>query len=132
MKHFLTLALLAFLSAGVFAQEYAWDELRPLTEFAKSIDLPIKIIVFLLAAAIFLIALLSYQKSKSKRILLVSIAFFFFALKWLVKILDLVYSPGSFLGDSSENIFELIILVSLLIALFYKRSPDGSARDSKR
>lgn len=110
-------------SALVFAQSNVWDSLRPLTQFATEMDFPIKLIVFLLATAIFIISVLAYSKSKSKRILLVSIAFFFFALKWLVKIIDIYYSPGYFLSDSSENIFELIILVSLLIALFYRKSP---------
>jgi len=113
---------LVLVSIPVMAQDNVWDALRPMTGFASEIDLPVKIVVFLLSLSIFIISLLAYNKSKSKRILLVSLAFALFALKWLVKILDIVYSPGEFLSDSSENIFELGILLSLLVALFYKKS----------
>lgn len=118
-------------SVHVFAQENAWDALRPIARFAFEFDFPIKLLVLLLATAIFIISLLAYSKSKSKRILLVTIAFFFFALKWLVKIMDIYISPGEFLSDSSENIFELIILVSLLVALFYKKQgkPFNSSKN---
>ncbi|HZX19621.1 MAG TPA: hypothetical protein VFF13_01250 [archaeon] len=132
MKKIFLPILLVLFSANVFAQDYLWDSLRPVTDFAQSLDLPIKIIVFLLSTAIFVISYIAYSKTKSKRLLLVSIAFFFFALKWLVKTLDLVYSPGNFLSDSSENIFELIILVSLLVALFYKGKGKPFANGAKK
>ena len=112
---------LIFCSAFVSAQTQVWDVLRPLSNVAVQIDFPIKILVFLLASAVFIISLLAYKKSKSKRLLLVSIAFFLFSLKWLIKIVDLIYSPGYFLSDASENIFELGILLSLLVALFYNK-----------
>ncbi|MCR4369106.1 MAG: hypothetical protein NUV67_04335 [archaeon] len=115
------LALVANASI-VFAQDYAWDVLRPFSEFAAAIDMPVKFIVLLLALSIFVISLLAYNKTRSKRLLLVSIAFFLFSTKWIVKILDLYVSPGAFLSDSSENIFELGIMFSLLIALFYNDS----------
>ncbi len=121
MKKFLIPILILF-SGNVFAENYAWDALRPVTDIAKEVDLPVKIIVFLLALSIFVISFLAYQKSKSKRILLVTIAFALFSLKWFVKLIDLFYSPGNFLTDSSENIFELGIMVSLLVALFYNKS----------
>ncbi|MCR4335494.1 MAG: hypothetical protein NUV57_03075 [archaeon] len=121
MKKILVSIFVVLFSLSVFAQDYLWDSLRPAADFAVGFDAPVKIIVFLLSIAIFFISALAYEKSKSKRILLVAIAFLFFTLKWLVKLLDLFYSPGYFLSDSSENIFELIILVSLLIALFYKK-----------
>ena len=121
MRNLLIPLFLIIVSIPVFAQEKIWDALRPMARFAFEFDFPIKVFVLLLATAIFIISLLAYSKSKSKRILLVTIAFFFFALKWLVKIMDVYVSPGEFLSDSSENIFELIILVSLLVALFYKK-----------
>tara|TARA_Y100000310_G_scaffold242925_1_gene247189 strand:- start:456 stop:851 length:396 start_codon:yes stop_codon:yes gene_type:complete len=122
MKKILVSIFIVLFSLNAFAQDYLWDSLRPVSQFAVDIDVPIKMIVFLLSLAIFFISALAYKKSQSKRILLVTIAFLFFALKWLVKLLDIFYSPGEFLSDSSENVFELIILVSLLIALFYKKS----------
>ena len=123
MKKLLLPAFLLLNSLSVFAEEtHAWDALRPVSDLAQGIDLPVKILVLLLAFSIFIISALAYSKSKSKRILLVSFAFLLFSLKWLVKILDLFYSPGDFLSDSSENVFELGIMLSLLIALFYKKS----------
>ena len=118
-------------SSIVFAEAYAWDALRPVSDFAKQIDLPIKVIVFLLALSIFAVSVLAYRKAPSKRMLLVAAAFFLFSLKWLVKLVDLFYSPGNFLSDSSENVFELGILISLLIALFHSGSFNGSNKKSQ-
>lgn len=98
--------------------EYFWDFLRPLTEIAAQLDPYVKIIVFLLALGLFIISYLAYTKNKSKRLLFVSAAFAFFAIKWLFKLVDIFISPGLFLADSSENVFELLILASLFIALF--------------
>jgi len=97
---------------------YFWDFLRPLTDLAFEYDPAIKIIVLLLAFGIFVISFLAYQKAKSKKLLFVSIAFLLFALKWLVKVFDIFYSPGNFLSDSSENVFEFFILVLLFLAIF--------------
>ncbi len=130
MKKLLALPPFPFLAGGAFAQANVWDALRPATDFAVSIDVPVKIVVFLLALSIFLISALAYRKSKSKRMLLVSFAFFLFSLKWLVKLVDIFYSPGSFLSDSSQNVFELGIMASLLIALFYKKSWKPAGIDS--
>ena len=117
------LVSLVLLAGIALAEEsHVWDSLRPISDFASGIDLPVKVIVFLLTAGIFAISLLAYFKSKSKRILLVSIAFLFFALKWLVKIIDLFYSPGNFLSDSSESVFELGIIAFLFVAIFYRKS----------
>jgi len=99
---------------------YYWDFLRPLTDLAFQLDPIIKIIVLLLSFGIFVISLLAYRKSKSQKLLFVTIAFFFFAIKWLVKVFDIFFSPGVFLSDSSENVFEFLILISLFMAIFKK------------
>ena len=122
MKKLLAVLFLVLLSSAAFAQDNLWDYLRPQVQLAESLDLPVKIVVFLLSLAIFSVSVLAYSKSKSKRILLVSIAFLLFTLKWAVKIIDIYYSPGNFISDSVENIFELGILLSLLVALFYRKS----------
>ena len=121
-KVFAAISFLLFCSLAMAQDDHVWDGLRPLSDFAVQIDVPVKLVVFLLSLSVFAISFLAYNKSKSKRILLVTIAFLLFSLKWLVKLLDIFYSPGTFLGDSSENIFELGILISLLVALFYKGS----------
>ena len=97
---------------------YAWDFLRPLTDLAIQFDPVIKVLVLLLAFGIFVISFLAYKKSKSQKLLFVSIAFLLFALKWMVKVFDIFFSPGNFLSDSSENVFEFFILVLLFLAIF--------------
>ncbi len=103
------------------SESYVWNYLRPLTWFAKENELFVKTLVFVLAVFIFFISFLAYRRSGSKRILLISAAFMFFSLKWLIKVTDMFYSPGDFLSDSSESVFELIILTLLFVALFYGR-----------
>jgi hypothetical protein len=66
------------------------------------------------------IAVKAYFKNKSRRLLLIGGAFFLFAVKWFLKILDLFVSPGWFLPDASENVFELLILALLFVALFFR------------
>lgn len=97
-----------------------WDFLRPLSGLALQFDPFIKGIVAVFALAMFLVAFFAYRKNPSKRLLFVALAFLFFFLKWLVKLLDLFFSPGTFLADSSENVFELIILAFLFFAVLKK------------
>ncbi|MBI4044655.1 MAG: hypothetical protein HY392_03020 [Candidatus Diapherotrites archaeon] len=80
----------------------------------------VKILVFLLSAAFFAVAFMAYRKNPSQKLIFVSLAFLFFAPKWLVKLIDLFFSPGTFLADSSENVFELIILGFLFFAILKK------------
>lgn len=108
-----------FNKKGVFLT-YFWDSLRPVTDFAAQIDPLVKILVFLLAAGFSVIAFMAYRKNPSKKLLFVSLAFLFFALKWLVKLVDVFLSPGTFLSDSSENVFELMILGFLFFAILKK------------
>jgi len=100
--------------------QYWWDILRPFTDLAGQFDMPLTWLVFLLSIALLAIAVMAYRKSKSRRLMFVSLAFLFFALKWALKVADLYMSPGSFLSDSSENVFELLIFISLFMALFRK------------
>jgi len=97
-----------------------WDFLRPLTQQVIDIDFATRLIVFLLSLAIMGISLLAWKKSRSKRLAFVSIAFVLFAVKWALKVIDLIISPGEFFHRAAENIFELAILASLFIALFKK------------
>ncbi len=95
-----------------------WDFLRPITQYFSDIDFVTRAIVLALSAALFVIAALAYRKSKSNKMMFVSIAFFLFALKWALKVADLVISPGEFFNRAAENVFELFILASLFIAIF--------------
>ncbi len=97
-----------------------WDLLRPVVSMAYSFDNITKFLVFIFSLVLFFIAVKAYFKTKSRRFLLIGGAFSLFAFKWLLKILDLFLSPGTFLPDASENVFELFILVFLFVALFFK------------
>lgn len=99
---------------------YPWDALRPITDFAVSVDPFVKIIVFLLALGMFVLSFVAYRRTSSKKFVFVSAAFFLFALKWLLKLFDVFVSPGTFFSDSSENVFELLIFAALFLALFKK------------
>ncbi len=107
----------------VFA-EGPWDFLRPVTEMAYTFDSITRILVFLFALVLCFIAVKAYFKNKSKRFLLIGGAFFLFAVKWFLKLVDLFVSPGWFLPDASENIFELLILALLFVALFFRQKKD--------
>ncbi|MDO8428838.1 MAG: hypothetical protein Q7S92_06535 [Candidatus Diapherotrites archaeon] len=120
--HFFVLVqflLFAFIPV-VFAQTNTWDALRPLTEFAKNIDLPVKVIVFLISFALLGIAFLAWQKAKSSKFFFIALAFFFFAFKWALKVADAFLSPGYFFSDPAQNVLELLIFASLFLALFKK------------
>ncbi len=118
MKKFFPLILISLIPL-VFASG-PWDFLRPLSDAASAFDSITRLLVFIFALVLCFIALKAYFKIKSRRFLLIGGAFFLFAVKWFLKIIDLFLSPGWFMPDSSENVFELFILAFLFIALFFK------------
>lgn len=98
--------------------QYPWDYLRPLAELASRYDFVLRPIVLLFSLSMLTLSLLAYRKKKTKRFAFIALAFLFFSIKWVLKVLDLFVSPGYFFSDASENVFELIIFVCLLLALF--------------
>ncbi len=120
MKKIFLAGLVFLLILSTVSAAALWDPLRPVSEAAAQFDAVTKVLVFAFSAAILAIALLAYRKTRSRRFLLIAFAFLLFAGKWFLKIMDLFVSPGLFLPDSSENVFELAILVLLFVALFYK------------
>ena|GEM_PF-782678 len=120
------LALLALIifSSSAFALAgtdfNAKENLRQVRELAGNFDFATRIIVFVLSVGIAAVALKAYSKTKSKKIMIVGFAFTFFALKWFFKILTLTVWPATYFTDPIENVFELIIIALLFIALFRK------------
>jgi hypothetical protein len=96
------------------------EPLRVISALAANLDFITRFIVLIIALALMGIAFLAYRKKKSQRLLFVALAFLLFAVKWVLKVLDLYLSPGTFFTDPSENVFELLILASLFAALFKK------------
>jgi hypothetical protein len=107
-----------FLPEWVFAQDKPWDSLRLVTELAHAFSEPIKWLNLILALVLLAVSLFAYKKNRSQRFLFVSLAFLFFAIKWGLVVLDIYVSPGSFLGDASQNVFEFFIFLFLVLALF--------------
>lgn len=99
---------------------YPWDFLRPVAEAAVSFDAIIKAIVFLFAVGMLVLSLSAYRKTQSRKFLFIAAAFFLFGVKWLIKVFDILFSPGTFFSDSSENVFELLIFAALFLAVFRK------------
>jgi len=97
-----------------------WDFLRPLTDQAISLDMATRLIVFALSLALFAVAILAFRRSRSNKLMFVSVAFLLFAVKWALKVVDLFISPGEFFHRAAENVFELAILASLFMAIFKK------------
>lgn len=122
-KNTLVAFFLLVICGFVFAESgYSspFQPLKDLSNWAAQFDFYTKYLVFFFALGIFAIAIMAYLRAKSRKMLLVAGAFFLFTAKWGLKVMDMYFSPGTFLPDSSENVFELGIFILLLIALFKK------------
>jgi len=97
-----------------------WDFFRPVTNYAIGFDFATRILVLALSIALFAISVLAYRRTKSKKFLFVTIAFFLFSAEWTLNVFDLFLSPGDFFHRAAENLFQLGILVCLFIAIFKK------------
>ena len=77
-------------------------------------------LVFILASALSVISFMAYNRKKSNRLFFVSFAFFLFALKAALKLIDNFLLGGySYMGISIQ-VLEFLILLSLFYALFRK------------
>ena len=97
-----------------------WDPLKMLIGSAETLAAPIIWIVLILSIALFAIAFLAYRKNKTKKLLFVCIAFFLFAVKFVLMALDLYVSPGKFFSVPIGNVFDLAIMLLLFAAIFRK------------
>ena len=97
-----------------------WDPLKMLIAGAETLSAPIIWIVLILSIALFAIAFLAYRKNKTKKLLFVCIAFFLFAVKFVLMALDLYVSPGKFFSVPIGNVFDLAIMLLLFAAIFRK------------
>ena len=97
-----------------------WDIFRPVTNQAIAFDFVTTIIIFVLSVALFAVSVLAYRRTRSRRFMFVTIAFFLFAAKWTLNVVDLFISPGYFFHRAANNVFELGILVCLFLAIFRK------------
>lgn len=116
MRHGLFCLFLLISSVFVFAAP--WDFLRPATEIANVINPIIVWGLGIISLVLFLIAVKALRKKSSKRLMLVTLAFGLFALKSVLNLMDLYFSPGIFMNFAVQGFFDFFILVALFIALF--------------
>jgi len=120
MKKFLLILFSFLFSFNLIFAASPWDFLRPISEAAVVFEGAIKIIVLFISLLIFGISIKAYLKKKSKRLLLISAAFFLFFIKLLIGYVDVCFSPGIFFTPAAISVFDLLILVFFVIALFKK------------
>lgn len=97
------------------------EPFRVLSDIVIPFDGLTRVIVLVITFALLVVAFKAFKRNPTPRLKWVGIAFFLFAVKWVLKVLDLFVSPGAFFAATSENVFELFILGSLFIALFSKK-----------
>lgn len=83
-------------------------------------------------AAFFLLAisLLAYRRTNDSRILIVSLAFFFFAVKEFLFLLDNFFPQENIYIGNAERTLELLILLSFMMLMYgtFKRSEKAKQR----
>ena len=78
------------------------------------------VLVFIFAAALSAISFIAYTRKKSNRLFFVAFAFFLFAIKTALKLIDNFFlGDYSYIGISIQTL-EFLILLSLFYALFRK------------
>ncbi|MDD5148164.1 MAG: hypothetical protein PHH08_01735 [Candidatus ainarchaeum sp.] len=97
-----------------------WDFLRPLSEAVNGFLGPIVLIGLVISIIIFAIAIKSYLKTKSRKLLFIAVAFLLFLVKWVIQAADLFWSPGIFFGVPAQSVAEILIMVFILLAVFRK------------
>jgi hypothetical protein len=98
------------------------DPLRALANSAQQFDFITRMIVFIFALAVAIVAGMAWDRTQNKKIAFVALAFGLMAFKWLLKVMDLFVSTGQFFPDHAENVIELISLALIAYALFGMRT----------
>ncbi len=117
------IVLIALLQFGslVFAEDKPWDMLRPVSDSAKSLELPIGILALLISLGMTIVAFLAYRRQHTRRFLFLLGAFGLFSLKWVITIADLFVSPGDFFSRASSAILDVLVLALIFLAIYHKQ-----------
>ena len=97
-----------------------WDFLRGPTDLAMNLSPIFAWIVLIISLAVLVVSILAVKKKKSRRLLLVSVAFALFSIKLILNLVDLYASPGFFMNIGVQSVFDLLIMGALFTALFRK------------
>ena len=114
----LTLGAVAFISYEKSTPNY---DPAPLKNFLSVADKFIIIINALVALALLFIAFVAYQRTNKSSIMLVGLAFAVIALNWLMRIADKYIIPGNVLIEPLADLFSLVVLGLLFLALFKRK-----------
>lgn len=117
-KEVLCLLFLFYFIGGVFA--VPWDFLRGPVELIGSFSLILAWLLFFVSIALASISVLAYKKKKSHITFFVGIAFGLFFAKSFLIVMDFYVSSGNFFNYAIQSFFDLIIIVSLFVAIFKK------------
>lgn len=120
-KRILPIAFMVLLSSAAFAQSKAWDFLRPVTQLALDLEVPIKFVVLLFSSALLALSWLALKKTGSKKFFFLAGAFGLFSLKILLTLADIFFSPGRFMSETTLSLFDLFILAALFFAVLKKQ-----------
>ena len=105
------------------------DPLRVLANSAQQFDFLTRIVVFIFALAVAVVAGMAWDRTQNKKIAFVALAFGLMAFKWLLKVMDLFVSSGQFFPDHAENVIELISLALIAYALFGMRANGTNGKE---
>ncbi len=119
MRKILILTIFLSLISNVFATA-VWEPLRLFPEIAGAINPIIIWLLFLVSLSVLVISSLALYKKKSQKLLFVTIAFVFFFLNSSLNLIDFYFSPGYFMNFAVQGLFDFLVIVSLLIAIFRK------------
>jgi len=84
------------------------------------LDEVVRILSSSLALLIFVISVMAYFRERRRKLLLVSIAFFFYALKGFLKVSDIFFPEKRDFIDVTANLLDFIILLLFFSAIVVK------------
>jgi hypothetical protein len=119
LRKIILFAILVSLIQGVFAANF-WEPLRAIPEIAVVINPIIIWLLFLVSLSILIISALAFNKKRSQQLFFVTIAFIFLFLKSSLNLVDFYFSPGYFMNFAVQGIFDFVVMLSLLLAIFRK------------
>lgn len=82
---------------------------------------PLDILIIIITAAaltLFAISIMAYQRTRDLRILVVSMAFFFFAVKEFLFVMENFFPKEFIYIDNAERTLELLILLSFIMLMY--------------
>ena len=108
-----------FIANMVFATQ-VWEPLKIVPEIAYLINPIIIWLLLIISSVVFTISLVALKRKKSQKMLFISLAFFFFFTNSFLNVVDFYFSPGYFMNFAVQGLFDFLVILSLLIAIFRK------------